>query len=78
MMPANPNEAPPGCIAVENARIDACFSCCMLGHETGMCSIYGSPFKCGKGRADRTLVHFEFHDGAATASWPYDSEGTPA
>ena len=77
-MAINPNEAPPGCIAVAAAACGECEKCCMYSEASMLCElIHTTFFPCGEGRKDRGFVRFERHDGTATASWPYDDMGTP-
>lgn len=75
----DPNEAPPGCVAVEdNDKFEACSRCCMGDNPAGVCELIGSPFSCSsEHRNDGRLVHFEFHHGRATANSPCDDMGTP-
>ena len=70
MMAVNPNEAPEGYVAVECAE---CYGC-----EFSYISPECLGAACGSAhRKDGCNVIFVKRDGKATASWPYDSEGTP-
>ena len=67
---ADPNEAPEGYVAVE------CVEC--YGCEFSYLSPKCLGAACGSAhRKDGCEVIFVKRDGKATASWPYDSEGTP-
>ena len=66
----DPNEAPEGYVAVECAE---CYGC-----EFSYLSPKCLGAACGSAhRKDGCNVIFVKRDGKATASWPYDSEGTP-
>ena len=72
MSKVDPNEAPEGYVAVECAE---CYGC-----EFSYISPECLGAACGSGnRKDGCYVIFikKPDDGKATASWPYDSEGTP-
>jgi len=75
----DPNEAPPGCVAVEDGDdFYPCEPCCMRDKESGVCWSIGSPFSCGAAfRKDGCNCHFISNNGRATASFPYDDMGTP-
>ena len=71
-MAINPNEAPEGYVAVEGS---GCIGCA-LKDRTVECW----HAECAAStRKDGHFVIFvkKPDDGKATASWPYDSEGTP-
>ena len=69
MSKVDPNEALPGYVAVECAE---CYGC-----EFSYISPECLGAACGSGhRKDGCNVIFVKRDGKATASWPYDSEGT--
>ena len=66
----DPNEAPTGYVAVECTE---CYGC-----EFSYLSPKCLGAACGSAhRKDGCYVIFVKRDGKATASWPYDSEGTP-
>lgn len=74
-MAINPNEAPEGYVAVEGS---GCKDCALKD-----CSVECWYAECAaSSREDGHYVIFvkkvkKPDDGKATASWPYDSEGTP-
>ena len=71
MSKIDPNEAPEGYVAVKET-----FVCrgCALTYLDGDCLAAD----CAESnRKDGCNVIFVKRDGKATASWPYDSEGTP-
>ena len=71
-MAINPNEAPEGYVAVEGSGCKGC----ALKDRTVECW----HAECAAStRKDGHFVIFvkKPDDGKATASWPYDSEGTP-
>lgn len=82
-MTLDKDDAPPGCFAVEAAENegygDPCSKCCMKINQSFRCELLETrAFPCGPNlRLDKKLVHFEFHMGRATASWPCDDMGTP-
>ena len=68
----DPSEAPEGCVAVKSRGCDRCaFTYVDEDCLGAICS--------GGYRKDGCNVIFvkKPDDGKATASWPYDSEGTP-
>lgn len=72
-MAVNPNEAPEGYEAVES---DGCRDECAFEYRSKECLSVA----CAETtREDGCYVIFvKKPEGKATASWPYDSEGTPA
>ena len=66
----DPNEAPEGYVAVDR---DECYGC-EFSYTSPEC--FGAAC-CSAHRKDGCNVIFVKRDGKATASWPYDSEGTP-
>lgn len=77
-MPVNPNEAPPGFVAVATSRlfVAACDGCAFKPLPHNACVKH----KCmGLERDDGVSVIFVpcANNKPATANWLYDSEGTP-
>ena len=67
----DPNEAPDGYVAAKT--VVGCLGC-----DLDYLSIECCRAACGSThRKDGCEVIFVKRDGKATASWPYDSEGTP-
>ena len=67
----DPNEAPPGYMAAEESY--GCNGCAFHYSEADCLSAFCS----SSDRKDGCRVIFVDRTGKATASWPYDSEGTP-
>ena len=70
LMPVNPNEAPPGFVAVEDDDANAC-EYCHVGYGTRLCM---KQYCEGSDRDDGCNVRYSLKPAAI---WPYDSEGTP-
>ena len=70
----DPNEAPPGYVAVDDSNGEVGCSLCSFDFKSKEC--LSAPCS-GSRRKDECYVYFIKRDGKATASWPYDSEGTP-
>ena len=71
----DPNEAPEGYMALECAEFDSCDPCAFFPPMSKKCR---EAYCDSISRADGCFVHFiKRSDKPATASWPYDSEGTP-
>ena len=72
----DPNEAPEGYMAVDDNDGEAGCNLCSFDFKFSTKDCFYSP--CHKNyRKDGCSVYFVKRDGKATASWPYDSEGTP-
>ena len=82
-MAVNPNEAPPGCIAVAAKKIDLIdfdyYECGGCHFNVTINDVCDRAECSSDAREDGCYVIFvkKPDDGKATASWPYDSEGTP-
>lgn len=76
MMPVNPNEAPPGFVAVAAGGLAACDGCAFKPLPHNACAKH----KCmGWERDDSFSVIFvpRANNKPATANWPHDDMGTP-
>ena len=72
----DPNEAPEGYLAVDDSDgVKGCVPCSFTLYSKACISFPCSALL----RKDGCYVFFvkKHEDGRATASWPYDSEGTP-
>lgn len=74
-MPVNPNEAPEGFMAVESEIAALCAGCHFASLSDEQCQ----QIMCMSWERDdgSNVIFIRAKSKAATANWPYDSEGTP-